>query len=66
MSTTDGYLPMCTCPNCKFEFQWDDYYDVKSGSTRDCPVCEKEIEVLSTETMVYCRFGIAVGKSSGQ
>jgi uncharacterized protein YbaR (Trm112 family) len=58
MSTTDGYLPIVPCPACKQEFQMDDYYDVRVGSTRVCPHCEETIEVLRADTMVYCQFGI--------
>ena len=44
-------LPMCTCPHCEEEFQWDDYYDVMAGCTKDCPKCGKVIHVVATDTV---------------
>jgi hypothetical protein len=69
MSTTDGYLPMATCPACKKEWQWDDYYDVRVGSDRECPNCGVTVEVLRMETLIYCTFVVkqpAVGKTDGR
>lgn len=46
-------LPMVTCPSCKRESQWDDYYDMHVGDSRECPKCEAEIVVTSVETYTY-------------
>ena len=45
-------LPMMLCPHCKEESQIDDYYDIKVGSTINCPKCEAEVEVLDTDTVL--------------
>jgi uncharacterized protein (UPF0212 family) len=50
-------LPMATCPHCGEEFQWDDYYDVRAGSERECPRCERTIHVLSVDTTITARLG---------
>jgi hypothetical protein len=42
-------MPMVTCPTCEQEFQWDDYYDVTKGHTRDCPHCTNECEVIEVD-----------------
>lgn len=66
MNTTLNDMPMVECPNCDEEFQWDDYYDVKAGSTRECENCGTELEVLSVDTSIQCRVGIRaeLGKSA--
>lgn len=48
-------FPMVCCPHCGKEQQWDDCYDLHAGSSRDCQHCEKEIHVLSTDTVIYAR-----------
>lgn len=49
-------FPMVTCPHCDKEFQMDDYYDIKSGDTRICHLCEKEIHVSEVEQVLTARF----------
>jgi len=48
-------FPMVCCPHCGKEQQWDDCYDLHAGSSRGCQHCEKEIHVLSTDTVIYAR-----------
>ena len=48
-------LPIVCCPHCGAEQQWDDYYDLHAGSSRDCYECDKEIHVLSVDTVMYAR-----------
>lgn len=55
---TRNTMPMCTCPNCEKEWQWDDCYDVKQGTERECPTCGVTVEVLSADVTVECVFGI--------
>lgn len=51
-------MPIVECPNCEQEFQWDDYYDVSAGNSRECQHCGSELEVLSVDITVECRIGI--------
>lgn len=46
-------LPMVTCPACKRESQWDDYYDIGVGSSRECQHCEAEIVVTAVDVCTY-------------
>lgn len=48
-------LPMITCPACKREAQWDDYYDICVGSSRQCQHCEAEIVVTEVDTQTWVR-----------
>lgn len=48
-------LPMVVCPVCGKESQWDDYYDARVGTTRDCPKCEALIEVVEIDIVTYVR-----------
>lgn len=38
-------LPMVECPACKKESQWDDYYELDTGSQRECPKCDEVLVV---------------------
>lgn len=58
MKTTHSYMPIVECPLCEQESQWDDYYDIKAGTTRECEHCGTELEVLSVDTTIECRIGI--------
>jgi hypothetical protein len=53
VSTTSGFVPMLTCPSCDYEWQWDDYYDIKRGDERECPRCEKTAYVTDVDTQIY-------------
>ena len=44
-------MPMVDCPHCRKEFQWDDYYDIKPGDTKECLYCEKVIHVIVVDTV---------------
>ncbi len=57
MKWTHNNLPMIVCPHCGEEYQHDDYYDIQSDDTLDCPSCEKEIHVLEVDTIIYARVG---------
>ena len=48
-------MPIVECPHCGKEWQWDDYYNLHSGSVRTCPKCEKDVHVLSVDTVMYAR-----------
>lgn len=50
---TDKWVtfPMIECPHCGKEFQADDWYDVKHGSTMDCSKCEKTIHFSYVDTV---------------
>ena len=48
-------LPIVCCPHCEAEQQLDDYYDLQAGSSFECQHCQKEIHVLSTDTVFYAR-----------
>lgn len=48
-------LPMVECPHCGKEFQWDDYYDVKTGSETECSKCEKTIYVAESYVSMNVR-----------
>lgn len=52
-------LPMVRCPHCGKEQQWDDCYEIKSGSSIDCEECEKEIHVLSVDMTIHLRLSTA-------
>lgn len=50
-------LPMVECPHCHEEQQWDDYYDIQHGDSRECHHCGKTIYVLSVDTQIVVRLG---------
>lgn len=52
-------LPMVTCPACEKEQQWDDYYDIGVGHSRECRFCEAEIEVTSVDVCTYVGLKVA-------
>lgn len=63
--TTTGYLPVMECPACGNRWQWDDYYEMRNGTRRDCPHCEAVIEVSEVETLIHCRLSIATPSGEG-
>ena len=50
-------FPVVTCPYCNQEFQVDDYYDLSVDDYFDCQHCEKEIYILSMDTVIECELG---------
>ena len=46
-------FPMVECPHCGKTFQADDYYDIKHGSSMDCPKCEKQIHFFNVVTVIH-------------
>lgn len=52
MNTTYCNMPMCECPHCGHEFQWEDYYEVEHGSSRECPRCEETIHVRCVDSVM--------------
>lgn len=63
LKTTTSYMPIVECPSCEQESQWDDYYFVKPGTTRECQHCGVELEVLSVDTTIECRIGVKFAPS---
>ncbi len=58
MKTTDNNsMPMVVCPHCEKEFQWDDYYELAVGDSRECPKCEKEIHVTYVDHCIFATLG---------
>jgi hypothetical protein len=55
---TRNDMPMVLCPNCDQEFQWDDYYDIAPGKTRECMHCHRELVVIDVDTTIECRIGV--------
>jgi hypothetical protein len=47
-------FPMVTCPYCNQEFQVDDYYNMAVDDSFECLHCEKEIYILSLDTIMEC------------
>jgi hypothetical protein len=45
---------MVTCPYCNQEFQVDDYYNMAVDDSFECLHCEKEIYILSLDTIMEC------------
>ena len=50
--TTLNDIPSAECPHCGVAFQWDDYYEMEAGDTRECPQCEKVIYVTGVDTII--------------
>lgn len=63
-NTTGADMPVMECPGCGKEWQWDDYYDVRVGSERECPHCEKTVEVIEAEQVLHCRFAVKASEPS--
>ena len=61
MNTVWCDLPICKCPHCGNQFQWQDYYDLKAGSTTECPVCEKTIHVLCMDHTINVELSTEAG-----
>lgn len=49
---------MVECPHCGKVFQWDDYYELKVGDSRECPKCEKEVFVIATDIEITATLGV--------
>lgn len=49
-------MPIVECPHCHKVFQWDDYYDMQEGDSRECPQCEKEIFVIGVSQVTTGMF----------
>lgn len=61
-------MPMVECPGCFKEWQWDDYYDVRTGTERECPNCGADIIVTSVDQIIRATVevkGFHEGKNEG-
>lgn len=52
MKTTHNDLPIVTCPHCQAGVHLDDYYNVKTGDTFDCPRCDRTMHVTCVDHLI--------------
>lgn len=45
-------MPIWTCPACKKEQQYDEYYDLKADSEMTCQYCERVFTVSYVDTVM--------------
>jgi NAD-dependent SIR2 family protein deacetylase len=59
MSRPDTWndMPMCECPHCGGEFQWD-YYEVEDDDEHECPICEETIHVVAVDHSTFVRLSV--------
>lgn len=55
-------MPMWACPSCNKEQQYDEYYDLKIGSSMMCQYCEAEFEVEDIECAMHVQLATMKGR----
>jgi hypothetical protein len=49
---TIGDMPVVECPGCFVEWQWDDYYEIRPGTERECPHCATVVIVTEVDQVI--------------
>lgn len=55
--TSANEMPTAECQHCEKITEFDDWYDFKSGDSKECPNCGKTIHVLDVDAVMYVRLG---------